>query len=224
MTPMEAMFNRPIKVPLDIFYKAVDLKEEEARKIKELDLSLEVGGYAYKVRDELQDMYRLIAKNRDVRMNKCELLHDRKRGRNARIRKKWKGPWEIELIYNDVNYALKSFHTRRVLLKTVHQCMLKKWHGPAAQHAKFKTTHHRERESKSGKVVMNTQDSNVNTQQSQINVSPPLEKLPREKGVKRLAKEARMLAQATTSDQQQETTNKVTRFGRRVKATDHYQA
>ena len=56
---------------------------------------------------------------------------------------------------------------------------------------------------------MNTQDSNESTQQSQINVSPTVEKLPREKGVKRLEKEARMVTQATTSNQQQETTIKV---------------
>ena len=59
-------------------FKLPDLTDEEARKINDLDLSLEVGGYAYKVRDELQDMYRLIAKNRDVRMDKCKLLHDRR--------------------------------------------------------------------------------------------------------------------------------------------------
>ena len=41
---------------------------------------------------------------------------------------------------------------------------MKKWHGSAIQHAKFKTTKHRERKAKSGKEVLNTQDSNVLTQ------------------------------------------------------------
>ena len=77
LSPMEAMFHRQIKVPLDIFYKAVELTDKEARQIRDLDLSLEVGGYAYKVRDELQDMYKLIATNRDVRMEKCKVLYDR---------------------------------------------------------------------------------------------------------------------------------------------------
>ncbi len=32
VTPMEAMFHRPIKVPLDIFYKAVELTEAKRDK------------------------------------------------------------------------------------------------------------------------------------------------------------------------------------------------
>ena len=68
ITPMEAMFHRPIKVPLDIFYKAVELTDSVARQIRDLDLSFEVGGYVHKVKDELQEMYKLISTNRDVRM------------------------------------------------------------------------------------------------------------------------------------------------------------
>jgi len=185
MTPMEAMFNRKIKIPLDIFYKAVEITDEEARRIKDMDMSFTVGSYAYQVRDELQGIYELISKNKSIKMDRARINHERKvraanfkvgeyvlvldqqppkKGRNASISKKWTGPWLIEYIYNGVDYALKSFHTKRVLYKTVHQCLLKKWHGPAFQHAKFKTTKHRERESKAGREILNTQDSNANTQ------------------------------------------------------------
>ena len=194
-------------------------------------------------------MYKIIAENRDDRMEKCKILHDRvvraaefkigdyvlvldktpqKRGQNASIRKKWTGPWEIELIYNDVNYALKSFHTRRVLFRTVHQCMLKKWHGPAVQHAKFKTTHHRERESKSGKIVLNTQDSNVETQkqnrsQSQGNLQ--VEQSSHEKTVKRLKQQAKAAGDVGEQNANANGNNGlVTRFGRTTKAPDFFKA
>jgi hypothetical protein len=89
-----------------------------------------------------------------------------KKGKNASISYKWTGPWEVEMVINEVNYALKSFHTKRILFKEAHQCHLKRWHGPAMQHAKFKTTKHREHESKSGKEVLNTQESNVGSQET----------------------------------------------------------
>ena len=66
-----------------------------------------------------------------------------------------------------ITTLMRSFHTRRIIYKTVHQTLLIKWHGPATQHAKFKTTKHRERESKSGKIVLSTQETNA-SQMSQI--------------------------------------------------------
>jgi hypothetical protein len=179
ISPMEAMFHRKIKIPIDIFYKAVDLTQVEASQIRDLDLSLNVIGYAQEVQQELTRLYELIASNRDITMDKAKILYDRtvraprmeigdfvllldnkpKKGENLSIKKKWTGPFVIEYILNDVNYALKSFHTKRVIYTVAHQNLLKKWHGPALQHAKFKTTKHRATKERDGREIWNTQDS-----------------------------------------------------------------
>jgi hypothetical protein len=74
---MEEMFHRKIKIPMDIFYKAVDLTQVEAIQIRDLDLSLNVIGYAQEVQQELTRLYELIASNRDITMDKAKILYDR---------------------------------------------------------------------------------------------------------------------------------------------------
>ena len=111
--------------------------------------------------------------DRTVRAAKMEvgdfvLLIDNKpkKGENLSIKKKWTGPFIIEYILNDLNYALKSFHTKRVIYTVAHQNLLKKWHGPALQHAKFKTTKHRATKEREGRDIWNTQESNAATQEA----------------------------------------------------------
>ena len=103
-TPFEMMYGRKPKLPLDVFLPNVNI-----------DLQLDPENYAESLKKNLRNAYRLAEINRNSRMNKEKINHDRKsraanykindlvllldnstkKGINNKFRKKWKGPYIV---------------------------------------------------------------------------------------------------------------------------------
>ncbi len=93
----------------------------------------------------LKDAYDQVSKNRDLKIEKAKIRHDRqvrpakykvgdtvwlsvekvKQGLNKRLHKKWVGPYEITQIIGPVNYKIKPLHRRGYQL-VVHRSRLKR--------------------------------------------------------------------------------------------------
>jgi hypothetical protein len=98
------MYGRKPKLPLDVFLPNVNI-----------DLQLDPENYAESLKKNLRNAYRLAEINRNSRMNKEKINHDRKsraanykindlvllldnstkKGINNKFRKKWKGPYIV---------------------------------------------------------------------------------------------------------------------------------
>ena len=116
-TPFELMYGRQPRIPLDLLIP-------EAK----IELDIDPEEYASNLRHALVDAYRLVKKNRDMRMTKEKINYDRrvraanykvgdkvlllneakKAGISNKFRKSWIGPYEIiEKNENNVNYKIK---------------------------------------------------------------------------------------------------------------------
>jgi hypothetical protein len=133
-TPFELMYGRQPRIPLDLLIP-------EAK----IELDIDPEEYASNLRHTLVDAYRLVKKNRDMRMNKENINYDRrvraanykvgdkvlllneakKAGISNKFRKSWIGPYEIiGKNANNVNYKIKPVK-RNGRSKWVHQNKLK---------------------------------------------------------------------------------------------------
>jgi hypothetical protein len=136
-TPFELMYGRQPRIPLDLLIP-------EAK----IELDIDPGEYASNLRHSFVDAYRLVKKNRDMRMNKEKINYVRrvraanyigdkvgdkvlllneakKAGISNKFRKSWIGPYEIiGKIANNVNYKIKPV-IRNGRSKWVHQNKLK---------------------------------------------------------------------------------------------------
>ena len=103
-TPFQLMFGRPARLPLDLIIPEIYL-----------DLQLTPEQYASQVKTTLGRAYELIEKNRDCRMDKNKISHDRRaraakysagdqvllldeaimKGTSNKLRKTWKGPYNV---------------------------------------------------------------------------------------------------------------------------------
>ena len=77
---MELMYGRKGKLPIDIFFKQLDLEQQEEipSEVGELNIFNNVCVYADELKRQLDCMYELVKANRDLKVNKSKLNYDRK--------------------------------------------------------------------------------------------------------------------------------------------------
>ena len=85
-------------------------------------------------------------------MNKAKVRHDIRAAQfnvgdlvlmddfsRKKLEPRWNGPWIVLNRINEVDYILKSTHTKRRKETISHFSRLKRWHGLASVSARFKT-------------------------------------------------------------------------------------
>ena len=95
---------------------------------KKVELQLSPENYAIKVKKQLEDAFKAVKENRNTKMDHAKLNHDRKvraanfelndlvwvmdssksPGKSKKFKKKWKGPYKITAIINDVDHMIKT--------------------------------------------------------------------------------------------------------------------
>ena len=184
-TPFHLMFGRDPRIPLDLFYKSINTDDFRNKNIN-IDLQLTKNDYAANLKNHFEEVFLLVRHNRNIRMEKAKIIYDRtnraanfkvgdfvlktiehyKPGTCKALSHKWEGPYVVLAKFNNCDYILKSYHTKRLKHESCHQNRLKRWHGIATQTAKFRTRKYREREST--KEILNTQPESQQTDTQQI--------------------------------------------------------
>jgi len=171
-SPFELLYGRQPKIPIDLFYKALQTNETTNENIN-MDIETKTNSYANQMKLDFDRVYSIVKQNNQIRMSKAKIYYDRKiRGaqfnvgdavliynpkpKHTKLQRKWDGPYVVKA-RNNLDYIVQSTHTKRLKTENIHQNRLKKWHGKTDQTAKFKTAKHRER--KSNKEILNTQTS-----------------------------------------------------------------
>lgn len=168
-TPFELMFNRKPKLPIDIFYPALNEEDIQNEHIN-VDLNFKQDSYAAETKKKFESVFKTVKHNTQVSMNKAKIRYDRdSRACNfkendlvlmndftrKKLEPRWNGPWIVIKKTNDIDYILRSTHLKRKKDTICHQNRLKRWHGSAEVSSEFKT-----------KKVRNEKKSNV-TKESQ---------------------------------------------------------
>jgi hypothetical protein len=146
------MYGRKAKVPIDLFYAA--LNSEENPTIDNYAPAL-TDQYAIDLNTHLKNIYQKVAKNVEVKMEKAKTLYDRNATNptfkigdlvlvhrskipkkiNKKMTFKWEGPHKILSIFNNMDYKLKRIfsneHENKKRNKTImrHYNRLKKYKG-----------------------------------------------------------------------------------------------
>lgn len=120
-TPYELMFGHKPKMPIDLVYQT-----------PQINLKFDPDGYAEKIKEALKIAHERVRRNRDVKMLKAKLVHDRqvmaapfkkgdavwlkneetKKGQCKKFIYKWKGPYLIIEKINDVNYIIRPLYKK----------------------------------------------------------------------------------------------------------------
>ena len=133
-SPFYLLYGRVPKIPLDLFTDEIVI-----------DLALNPEEYAQQTQMKLQEAYKIVRTNRDCRMQKAKIRHDRsvraakfipndlvwvqikhiRKGKNKSLSYKWEGPYVILETFNDSTYKVK-LQNRRSRAQTIHRDILKK--------------------------------------------------------------------------------------------------
>lgn len=133
-TPFEMIYGRQPKIPIDIFCEE-----------KKVDLQLTPDAYASHISKVLEDAYKRVRENTELKMSKAKIRHDRnvraanfdvndlvwvydpakKPGRGRKFIKKWKGPYRVISIIDETGYVVKPVN-RNGRSKQVNQKHLKR--------------------------------------------------------------------------------------------------
>ena len=193
-TPFELMFNRKPKLPIDIFYPALNERDILNENIN-VDFNFKEDSYAKETKNKFETIFKIVKQNTQMSMNKAKIRYDRdsracnfKEGdlvlMNDFTRKKleprWNGPWIIVKKTNEINYILRSTHLKRKKDTICHQNRLKRWHGSAQVSADFKTK--KVRNSKNNKTTEIEEDEQLAPNVSQVaQINTPIKNTPRKK-------------------------------------------
>ncbi|RNA12853.1 Retrovirus-related Pol poly from transposon [Brachionus plicatilis] len=149
--PYEIMFGRQPKIPLDLVIN--DDTSQNSVDLPNVDnLSQDVvmvKFYVDELKEKLHEVYKCVAQNRDVKVEKSRIYHDLnikpvtyevgdlvllnkpliKKGKSKNMAPKWEGPFSIVEKVGQVNYKIKKVGPARPKVKLVHHNRLKRYHG-----------------------------------------------------------------------------------------------
>ena len=148
-SPFELFFGRLPKLPIDLCHHGLPQFDTSYHTVGEdMPFELVKDEYAYRVRRHFEKIFKTVAENRDLRMDRAKLIHDRKvRGSNfkkddlvlmynhvikpgttKKLCNKWKGPYCVVDCLNGVNYKIKHL-VKRGKPFIVHKNNLKRFYG-----------------------------------------------------------------------------------------------
>jgi transposase InsO family protein len=133
-SPFELVYGRLPKVPSDLIFKQINF-----------DLFLNPENYAKVVQGNFLKAFSLVVRNRDLRMQRNKVLHDRRvraanfeitdqvwlldtavtKGKTAKLSRRWKGPYKIMKKVNESTYNIRPVSGRGKHL-VANQCRLQK--------------------------------------------------------------------------------------------------
>ena len=143
-SPFELMFGRIPKLPIDLVYDQTNETDMRAK----YEVEWIASEFVDQQRREMRAMFDFAAANRDAAALKASALYDRtirgidfkigdrvwlldqstKVGVNPKLRPRWKGPYTVANLFNEVNAILKA-DGRSKKLKVIHFSKLKKCFG-----------------------------------------------------------------------------------------------
>jgi len=92
-SPFELMYGRQPKIPIDLFYKALQTSDTINENIN-MDLETKTNSYASQMKLDFDRVYSIVKNNNQIKMNKAKIYYDRKiRGAQFNV-------GEAVLIYN----------------------------------------------------------------------------------------------------------------------------
>ena len=133
-SPFELVYGRIPKVPVDLMFEQVNL-----------ELYLNPEQYAAEVKENFLSAFGLVIRNRDLRMDRNKIQHDRKvraanfelhdlvwlldtaviQGKCKKLSKRWRGPYKILAKINQSTYSIQPEVGRGKVL-VANQCRLQK--------------------------------------------------------------------------------------------------
>ena len=178
-SPFELMFGRIPKLPIDLVYDQTDADELKAK----IEVEWIASDFVDQQRKEMKAMFDFAAANRDAASLRASTLYDRsvrganfkvgdkvwvldqgtKVGTNPKLRPRWKGPYLVTDMFNEVNAILKADGRSRKT-KIVHLCKLKRCFG------------------KPPVVTINNEEQSVNESSQISNSFDPMSPAPNRKG------------------------------------------
>ena len=143
-SPFELMFGRIPKLPIDLVYDQTNSDELRAK----IEVEWIASDFVDQQKNEMKAMFDIAAANRDEASLRASTLYDRtvrganfkvgdkvwvldqstKVGSNPKLRPRWKGPYLVTDMFNEVNAVLKADGRSRKT-KIVHLCKLKRCFG-----------------------------------------------------------------------------------------------
>ena len=143
-SPFELMFGRIPKLPIDLVYDQTNSDELRAK----IEVEWIASDFVDQQKNEMKAMFDIAAANRDEASLRASTLYDRtvrganfkvgdkvwvldqstKVGSNPKLRPRWKGPYLVTDMFNEVNAILKADGRSRKT-KIVHLCKLKRCFG-----------------------------------------------------------------------------------------------
>ena len=129
------LFGRQPKLPLDLFYHAVELTQDSSQDIEDDQTPSTpaiVEDYVKLHQAHLRTVYEAVKKNRDIHMDKAKINYDRSatnpqykigqlvmiqeskvnKKKSKKLSYKWDGPFRITDIINKINFKLKRVETK----------------------------------------------------------------------------------------------------------------
>ena len=162
-TPFELMFGREPKLPLDLFYEALDERDEltdDERQRTQIHQALCVSSTTIQ-QQFMKEAFAKATELRERRMEKAKIRYDREASttkynvgdlvllhedkqevkKSRKLSFKWTGPYEFLAVVNDVNYKLKKLFVdlkpsgkpRKTRTVMAHFNRLKKYRGSATR-------------------------------------------------------------------------------------------
>ena len=142
------MFGRIPKLPIDLVYDQTDSNELRAK----IEVEWIASDFVDQQKKEMKAMFDLAAANRDEASLRASTNYDRtvrganfkigdkvwvldqstRVGSNPKLRPRWKGPYLVTDMFNEVNAILKADGRSRKT-KVVHLCKLKRCFGKQQQ-------------------------------------------------------------------------------------------
>jgi len=145
-TPFEMVYGRQPKLPIDLFY-------ENCSDPLELDWA----EYVKQMKDRLKQIFETVRKDTEIKVDKTKILYDRnvrgadfslkdkvwlinserKKGKNPKLAKLWKGPFEIIEILGPVNYKIKAINGKKRIVEIVKRRYYRRGHREGYHHGVF---------------------------------------------------------------------------------------
>ncbi|MFM7726014.1 MAG: hypothetical protein ACKO7B_04895, partial [Flavobacteriales bacterium] len=123
-SPFELIFGRIPKLPIDLVHDQTDSTELKAK----IDIEWTHSEFVEKQKEAMKSMFHLATHNRNNDISRMKTLHERnirgtnfknndrvwmldsitKKGVNPKLKAKWKGPYTVVSVLNEVDAALKA--------------------------------------------------------------------------------------------------------------------